>query len=257
MDIIAPIKEFLGKNITISIIFGIILTAIIGRYILNPIFQKLEDYLRHPKIIINLVKLSPMESGASLKNFFLLFSTVDNQGILLAAQIENRNLDKEYGFTPIPINLLADENKNQYIFSLKNTSKHIAKNINLDIMSPDEIYINKDDVDPKISNINCGGIGENKGCRVKIDSMDAGESIYFVIVTNEINSIKTTINNYDENIYINQRNYFMFNLPIDSKLGFKQEGGEEIILEMPPINESSNPIQYHYGAIENKWIKDF
>ncbi|NQV00795.1 MAG: hypothetical protein HQ537_01585 [Parcubacteria group bacterium] len=222
-------------------------------FFLDPIFNKISDVFgKKPKIIVNVNEIEEIKSGMKLTDFNLLFGTYNGKAYLTAVKIGDKDLNKIFGYSPMPDKLVPCVNCVEYGFSLKNTGRKEAKDINIDLLSLSDLVIIKNEMDPKITNVNCGGILNNKGCRIKIDRLDINETVLFTGFAKGpgIRTINCEIDGNEEKCLLNFRNFYIHEV----KPGFMFDLGDEKI-SFPPINETDNYVQYYYNVSKKEWIE--
>ena len=258
MELVHQISEILKKqiyeNLTLSFFFVFIFSSLLTAFVFEPITDKIKDLFKaKPKLILNVTEIDKLRFEAQLENFKLLFGTQDGQATLVAAQTGDAKLNKLYGAVAPPSDLIPCEGCTEYSFSLKNVGKALAKDITIDLLSLSYLEIIEPERDPKISNINCGGVGNNKGCRVIINLLGVGETVLFTGIVNGpgIRSVDCKIGENSKQCLKNFRYYYT--QKVTSGMTFKLDNR---MINFPEINNSNEFIQYHYVPASNSWTRD-
>ncbi len=230
---------------------GVLAGALLNEFVFPPIFKSIKIFIfGEPRIVFNLTELRPATSIKNLENFTLLFGSVNGMGLLVLAQIGHKDLNKEYGMTPVPTKPIGLKNHTEYSFILKNTGTGKAKNITINLNSLFDIKIPEMEKSDNIYFINYGGFVDNYSCLIKIKELKIGEIANFTAYTREpgIRNIECLVNGDNTLCYKNYRHFYVAN--VFPGLVFEMNGKK---IQFPLINQSNNFIQYYYSPQEDKW----
>lgn len=244
------LKKLVSENLTVSFLF----VFIISTFVFGPLSERIKVHFRaKPKLIFNVTEIENLTDKGKIEHFKLLFGTQNGESVLLAAQTGDENLNKLYGAVAAPAEMIPCEGCAEYTFSLKNVGQAVARNITIDFLSLSDLEFVRSETDPKINNIQCGGMLGNKGCRLEINSLSPGGTVLFTGLSKGpgIRQVVCRIDGDDDKCLTNFRHYYI--RKIEKGMTLEMNGKR---IDFPPINASPSFIQYHWKPKDRKWIRD-
>lgn len=253
--IIDIFKQFSSFHPYVYVVAIFVISAAFTHFVLTPLFNWIQyRFGEKPHLVFNVTEVESLKNGGRLENFKLLFGTQSGKATLLAAQTGDEELNKAYGEVATPIKRIPCDDCIEYSFSIKNVGKKAAKSVVIDLQSLADIKLIGNERDPKISDVSCGGMLHNKGCRLLVDLLREGDSLFFTAVAEEkpgIRNVACFIDGETKNCEINLRHYYVQEIFPDTRFSL---GGQKI--KLPPINQTSKFVQYHWKPQTREWVQD-
>ncbi len=238
---------YLREQLTLSVLVGFFVGGFAGYMLEHGIDKFFLFFEAKPRLSINLTEIQPLADHGNHKNFKLLFATAKGTATIALAQTGNEKLNKRFGLSVIPFQLIAQENQVEYSLNIKNTGNKVAKNIVIDLVSISELAVLEED--PRIVT-KCGELFTNQGCHIEIKQMQPEETLALGLRSNGqgIREVKATIDGEFNRTETNFMNYAVS--PFNEEMGFDMNG-ERVVT--PKINSGDQLQMYVYSPSEKKW----
>lgn len=250
--IVDKYKNIASSHLFLNDFLIFLMSSVLIHFILTPVFNWIQyQFSKNPHLVFNVTEIESMKNVNYLENFKLLFGTKTGRVTLLAAQTGDEKLNKIYGEVAVPAERIPCENCTEYTFSIKNVGAKSAKNIVIDLKSISDIKLIDSEKDPKISNVSCGGMLINKGCRLTVDLLNKDESLFFTAIANQkpgIRNISCFIDDEVKECEINLRHYYAQEVFLNTR--FDLGGGE---IKFPPFNKTDNFLLYYWNPQGKEW----
>lgn len=112
-----------------------------------------------------------------------MFGTAKCGGELVVADLGP--LNKRMGLSWLPT--LVCRNCVEYSIAVANDGEATAEAIQIRFSAHEPLGIRE--ADPRVTHVSCGGLGRDKGCFVRVESVDAGDILTLAVVSNGLEGI--------------------------------------------------------------------
>jgi hypothetical protein len=251
--------EFKDKKTVISLtrfLFILFITLLIGAGIdavfLSDLKNTIDDWRGKAEIYVNINEIHPLEDGLQ-EDFSLMFGTRDGTGMLVLVNQMHGGINNIIRDLLIPFAPDFSDNYTQYFISIRNEGNRKVKDLKVTFKG-DTLKPITNDLDKKIDYIYFGGYGIQSFCDIRENDLAPKEVVSFFIKakTPSITDVMCHAKgNYES--FTNLRSFYARSIIKNGIIIMNFSNGDKIV-ELPPLNNTTEMLIYFYKPDENRWV---
>jgi hypothetical protein len=229
-------------------------------FVIEPVADSVKGWLTpKPAVVVHVSEIRPLSAARSfseLRNFHVMFGTARCGAELVVADLGP--LNKRMGLSWLPT--LVCRNCVEYSIAVANDGEATADAIQIRFSAHDALQIRE--ADPRVTQVSCGGLGRDKGCFVRAESVGVGDILALTVVGNGLEGItdsRCTVNEIGS-CEVNRRRFWVQHFAsapdhVEMDLGLQTPSGTKrvAIRELPRFSCRDVGTLYSLDFDTGKW----